>query len=607
MLHTLDDIVTLDFETFYSAEYSLSLKAYNTSKYVRDPQFKAHCIGIADGQKPAVWYGPDDIAAALKKHAVGARPVCAHNMHFDGFILSQHYDIVSPFYYDTLSMSRALHGHAMSHSLDSVAQLYKLGAKTHGLLKTKGIRDLPPELLEELGDYCANDTELCAKILALQTKNYPDKELRLIDWTVRAFCDPVLYVNQELAKKELEEQLLAKEEKVELAGVSEEVLRSDEKLKDALEAMGVAVPLKFSPATGQLVPAFSKQDKAFKDLLEHDEEVVRRLVEARLACRSTIGISRAERFVEVGSAPLPMGYKYCGAHTTRWSGDNKMNVQNLQRGGNLRRSIEAPPDHVVVVVDSAQIEARLNAWNWDQNDIVKAFAEGQDVYALQASSTYGREITKKNDPDERFVGKVQTLGLGYGMGKNKFQAVLALGLMGQALQITDTQASDWVNAYRRKNNKIVAGWGFLDKVLAQMAFGRSGSHKCFEWEGNRVWLPSGLPLIYDGLRASEHERGVDISYVSNKNGSRSNLWGGTFCENWIQALGRCVVADQALLIMDAGWRVVGTTHDEVISVCHKSQADKCLEDMLKAMRTVPKYVEGAPLDAEGGFDVCYSK
>ena len=91
------------------------------------------------------------------------------------------------------------------------------------------------------------------------------------------------------------------------------------------------------------------------------------------------------------------------------------NLQNLKRGGELRRSILAPKGHVVVVADSAQIEARVLAWLSQQMDIVNAFATKQDVYKLMASAIYGvpvEDITK----DQRFIGKICVLGLGYGMG-----------------------------------------------------------------------------------------------------------------------------------------------------------------------------------------------
>ncbi|MFM2461995.1 hypothetical protein QU891_27815, partial [Klebsiella pneumoniae] len=71
--------------------------------------------------------------------------------------------------------------------------------------------------------------------------------------------------------------------------------------------------------------------------------------------------------------PLPIGYAYYRAHTGRFGGNNKMNFQNLKRGGELRLSILAPKGHKMAVVDSGQIECRVNAWLWGQTDVIEAF------------------------------------------------------------------------------------------------------------------------------------------------------------------------------------------------------------------------------------------
>ncbi|MGA0610030.1 DNA polymerase [Caldimonas sp. KR1-144] len=626
MIHDLDDIVTLDFESYYAADYSLTQKTMNTSGYVWDDRFKAQCIGVCDGTKDAVWYGPEDIERAIKKHAIDKRPIAAHNAHFDGFILSQRYGVVPPFYYDTLSMARALHGFATRHNLDTIARLYGLGVKTEGLLKTKGVRDLDPETLEILGEYCCNDTELCRDVLAIQVKNFPHKELRLVDWTIRAFCDPVLRLNQDLVKEEYDAQLADIEAKQKAAATDAMQLLSAEKFALMLEALGVEVPLKMSPSTGQLTYAFAKSDKAFTELLEHDDPRVVALVEARLATKSTIGVTRAKRFMDIGDRKLPMAYNYVAAHTTRFGGSNKMNMQNLERQGyladgktpdmataRLRRSIEAPADHMVVVRDSMQIEPRTNGWLWGQEDLVDAFRQfdagtGPDVYRVQARKTYGvplEEITK----DQRFLGKVQTIALGYQMGWRKYQATLEGGALGgPPVIVSDQEAQRDVYGYRDSNKQIVGGWELCERILLEMAIGKPGEYKCLAWEKDTLWLPNGLPMHYTELYGVETDRGIsDFTYLSKNNGKRSKIYGGLLTENIVQALARIIVSEQLLLVQDAGWRVVGMTHDEVIAIAHKTQADRCLDDMAKAMSITPAWCRDLPINSDGGYAFNYSK
>jgi DNA polymerase len=644
MRHKLSDIVWLDFETFYSNEFSLKKKVYNTSSYVRSPLFKVHCVAVRDGpRKPSVWYEHSDIPRAFKKHGLAGRPVCCHNTQFDGFILSQIYDLVPPYYYDTLAMARGLHGTLTRNDLDTVGLMYGVGGKKPNVLrKVKGIRDLHlPEhaaLLGILGDYCANDNDRCYDISRIQLPVYPNDELDLIDWTTRAFCDPVLRVDQALAQEEYDEQIARKTDKQVVAGVSPALLQSADLFAEALRVLGVEPPTKISKTTGEITYAFSKQDWAFTDMLNwEDRPDVVALVEARLATKSTIGETRAKRFLDIGALTLPVGNNYCAAHTTRWGGGNKMNLQNLNRPqydenkkkipgtGRLRESILAPPGHMVGVSDSGQIEARLNAWFNDQLDLVETFRaydrkEGPDPYRVQATHNYGKDINDITS-SERFVGKTCVLGLGYQMGPPRLRAQLAMGIGGPAVDIDDAEAVRLVSVYRNVNDKIVEGWEWGKSVLVDMINERNGSKKCIEWDGKdkTIWLPNGLGLHYYGLAGVEDEYSKGYSnFMYRERKKVIYTYGGKIIENLMQALGRAIVAEQLLVIdktlkkefvkrrTDVA-RVVGMTHDENIAVFPERYAKAAQEMMLHEMTIAPKWASGIPLASDGGYDVRYSK
>lgn len=621
----LKDVLTLDFETFYSKEYSLSKKQYNTSSYIRDPLFYAQCVGLKDGIKKTVWYEHKDIPAALKKFGAKDRPIMAHNTQFDGFILSHHYDVVPPFYLCTLSMARALHGTLSRNDLDTVSKLYGRGGKVKpaALKKVKGIRELPEDLLIELAEYMVGDVDECYAIGKKQLAVFPQKELDLIDWTVRSFCDPVLQIDPALVEEELEYEINGKAAAQRRAGVSPELLQSAEKFAAALENLGVAVPMKISPTTNELAYAFAKNDLAFQNLLEHEDDRVVALVEARLATKSTIGETRARRMLQLAGMPVPVAYNYCGAHTTRWSGGNKLNFQNLQRQGylsdgspdqdtaRLRRSILAPKGQMIVVADSAQIEARFNAWLSGQTNIVQAFADsdagtGPDVYTLAAATTYGispDQISKQ----ERFIGKIATLGLGYQMGWRKYQATLAAGTMGPAVDVSDNEAQRIVRVYRTTNDKIPEMWARCEDILSQMIMRQGGSYKCIEWDYESIWMPNGLGLHYYALNAQYNEyKGKFGDFNYRERGQYIHTYGGKLLENIVQALCRVIVGEQ-LLVINARNRVVMMSHDENVALAKKADAKSTLKFMIDVMSTPPKWAPGLALNAEGGFDVRYSK
>ena len=144
-------MITLDFETYYSSDYSLGLKTYNTTSYIRDPQFLIHGVGIKIDDKPTYYIsGHNEAIAHLQSLDFETQPVLCHNAYFDGFILTHHCGIKPTFYYDTMCMARIALGHHIRHSLNNVAETLGFGVKLDGLAATKGLRELTPELDETL-------------------------------------------------------------------------------------------------------------------------------------------------------------------------------------------------------------------------------------------------------------------------------------------------------------------------------------------------------------------------------------------------------------------------------------------------------------------------
>lgn len=610
----LSEIVTLDFETYFDKEYTLRNSTMNTSEYIRDPRFKAQCVGMKIGTRKTKWYGPGQVAEAIHAIDWSCHDLLAHHVMFDGLILRHHFGVVPRRYLDTLSMARALHSNRIGASLDAVASFYGVGNKIPNVLdQTKGIRDLPEDVLAPLGEYCAMDVELTFKIFREMLKVFPKTELELIDITCRMFCDPVLRVDIERVKAELDREMAQKEELILATGRSPKELGSASTFASFLEQLGVKPPTKISKTTGKPAYAFAQTDREFMALQTHPEPAVADLVKARLAVKSSIGETRARRFLEAGrdDMALPIGLNYCGAHTTRWTGTNKMNAQNLVRGGELRRSILAPKGHSIIVADSGQIECRVNAMLAGQNDLLEVFRaydreEGPDPYRVMASSIYGKPPAEI-DASSRFVGKVSQLGLGFQMGATRFQETLALGLMGPPVMMPFSQCQRVVNIYRRTNYRIVQQWSTLTDILFLMSRGRSGTYGPLKFDGDTVILPNGLPLHYPGIEGSFDEdtrRFDNISYVAN--GTRTHIFGGLFDENLVQALARTIVADQMRVIADR-YRVVMMAHDEIVAIAPTPQAEEAYAFMIEAMATPPSWWPDLPLAAEGGFAENYSK
>lgn len=625
MKHDINKIVTLDFETFYSTEFSLTKQEYNTSSYIRDPQFKEHCVAIKIGKKKTKGYSGKNIVAALNDIDWSEHALNAHNTAFDGFILAHRFGIIPHYYYDTLSMTRGLHNEVSRGKLDTIAKFYNIGAKSATYLSpTKGLVDLPPNIMKGLMDGCILDVDLCYEVLCKQLEIYPEHELDLIDMTIRMFCDPVLELDERMATQALADEMMERRASILKSGVAEEELTSNQKFAEQLRKLKVEPPTKVSLRTGIENYAFAQTDPEFLELLDHDNKKVVLLAQARLAAKSTQAETRASRLLQAGKGGMkvPVLLNYFGAKTGRWSGGNKLNFQNMPRvnpqepkpSDGLRRSIIAPKGHVIVVADSAQIEARLAAWVAGETEMVELFRNKADVYCHMASKIYNRTITKK-DKDERFVGKVASLGLQYGMGGAKFQTTLALGAMGPSVEIPLAEANKVVKIYRGTNRHIAAAWRTLSDVLERMARGESGTifDGLLEYDPITIWLPNGMGLHYPGLHMTASR---DLRYKANDVWKK--IYGGLLFENIVQALARIAVGEQMLLTdkylktlklkKNEVARIVTMSHDEIVSVVPERYAEKLLDNKIKFMRTPPhNWGSDIPFDAEGGYAHNYSK
>jgi DNA polymerase len=374
-----------------------------------------------------------------------------------------------------------------------------------------------------------------------------------------------------------------------------------------LEALGVPAPKKISPTTGKETLALAKNDEEFKALAEHPDVRVQALVAARLGTKSTLEETRTQRFIGIASrGKLPVPIKYYAAHTGRFGGDDKINLQNLpSRGdnaGKLKKAIIAPEGYEIIDADSAQIEARVLAWLSGQADLVQAFANKEDVYKKMASAIYGKpeaDITK----DERFVGKTTILGCGYGMGAVKFQGQLKTF----GVEVSLDEARRIIDIYRRTNPAVTALWKQAQSMLVAMSraenctLGKAGVLSADGWE-KAIKLPSGLLMRYNDLKFEQTENGVEFSYKTRY--GRTRIYGGKVIENVCQAIARCIIGEQMLKI-GKRYKVVLTVHDAIACVVPEAEVAEAQAYVEECMRWTPEWAAGLPVNCESGHGKAY--
>jgi DNA polymerase len=604
------NIITVDFETYYGKD--LGFKTHTTEEYVRHEDFEVIGVAVAVDDGEATWFsGPaSEIKTFLNKFDWSNSFALAHNTQFDGAILNWIFKIQPKGYLDTLCMARALHGVEAGGSLKVLAERYKIGVKGTEVDDAYGKRrkDFTPEALEQYGSYCRNDVGLCKTLFNIFMEKFPVKELKVIDTTLRMFVEPTLRLNLPMLESHLE---TVKERKAKLLAVAEadkDSLMSNDKFAELLKLLGVEPPTKISARTGKQAWAFAKTDEEFKALLEHADPRVQALVSARLGNKTTLEETRTQRFIDIalrGSLPVPI--KYYAAHTGRWGGDDKINLQNLpsrgQNANKLKLSIEAPEGYVIIDSDSSQIEARTVAWLAGQTDLVESFDRGEDVYKIMASAIYGKdeaEITK----EERFVGKTTILGAGYGMGGAKFQTQLkTFGVEMQA-----DECARIISVYRSRYSKVPALWrqaqGCVEALVTRQGatFGEVDA-VVFDASQGGFLLPSGLWQRYEGLtKVFDPEGKAQYQYKTRKGVVK--IYGGKVVENICQAVARCVIAEQMLKIAKR-YKVVLTVHDAVACIAKEDEAKEAQEYVEQCMRWRPTWCQTLPLNCESGVGRSY--
>jgi DNA polymerase len=612
--------VVLDFETYYDDTYSL--KRMTPIEYVLDPRFE--CIGCAVNMGGVgAWFEGRQLEQVLEKLPTQVA-VISHNALFDMTVLAQKFGYVPTLMIDTLGMARAWwNGTFKGYSIGVLADELGLGQKGTTIHNVKGMGlaalKASPRLYQEFIDYALNDAQLAyALYLRAMGQGFPPSELLVQDTVLRCGIEPRFVLDRNILAQHLFEVRNAKQALLQRVGMTErDDLLSNDRFAEVLKTYGVDPPRKVSLVTGKATWAFAKTDAEFIALEEHEDPDVQALVAARMGIKSTQEETRTERFINISNlmwadgqtAKMPIPLRYGAAHTHRLGGEWSINLQNLKRGSQLRHALKAPTGHKVVKADSTQVEARGVAWLANQTDLIAAFAASEDVYSSFAARIFGYGVNKKDRPVERFIGKTAVLGLGYGLGKEKFAATIKTRSkleLGAAIDMDLTQAGRIVGMYRSVYSGVPALWHTLGGMIQLMT-----SPTCnvkfgpctIEFE--KVRLPNGLFLCYHDLQFTSDE------WTYRHGRMRKRLYGGKFLENITQALARIVVMDAAARIrhrmqaVDPSIKLALQAHDELVYIAPDWAAPQVETILLEEMRRGSSWSQGWPLDAESAIAQSY--
>lgn len=591
------NILTLDWETYFDDEYTL--KNLTTEHYVRDSRFEALGVGIRSSQGDSFWVEGPDVPRVLPTLNLENSTVLMHHAHFDGLILSHHYGIKPKFILDTLSMARLMLGNHLSVGLESLARHYALASKTVPYDRMRGRRwaDMDGDLRSTLASGCLHDIALTWDIFQRLAVGFPAEEYQVIDMTVRMFTEPKLVGDIDVFGRVWTFERERKETLLRELGVDPATLQSADKFAVLLESAGIEPETK--AGKNGAIYAFAKTDDFMQGLLEHADERVRTLAEARLGLKSTLDQTRAERLGYMATrGPMPVYLSYCGAHTTRWSGGDKLNWQNFKRGSDLRKGSRAPAGHRIVKADKAQIECRILNYVAEQWDVIENFAAGHDPYVGIASKFYGREITRA-DPAERGVGKQLELSCGYGSGADTIMRTAKRGTYGPPVILTSEQSLAARDLYRSTHPNVVQYWKQASRIISALA----GTEQDVQWGPLLVRTGQiscqGIPIWYPELHYHRDEESGEEFWRYKTRKGWAKLYGGKLVENVVQFMSRVDMSQSLLRILArTNIRPAQLEHDAAVWIVREGLVTPFTSVVQEEMTRAPTWLPGIPLGCD---------
>lgn len=619
----------IDLETFSSVD----LFKANVYRYAASPDFKILMAAWSiDGETVHVALTDEEIDAIPGLWDPDVVKV-AHNAQFERICLSEFGgrkaspdDYLSPEeWYDTQAIAAE---HGWPQSLSNLAkalggeQKDEAGTRLINLFckpNRKGERNLPADYPMEWLDfiaYCEQDVYTLIDVDRRLT-GWPTAMEHAVFMADQAINDRGIKINVDLAQKAMEAAELNQSEQLarvrEIAGIDNP--NSTQQMGAWLEREGIAAPNLRAETVSSLLEG---------ELSDDQREV--------LELRQELALVASKKYASALGSVLSDGrlrgtLKFFGAHTGRWAGRGTQ-IQNLPRlafkeevdtelcidellndervsAEDLKRLVRPMFTGPFTVVDYSAIEARVIAWLAGEQWAIDAFALGRDIYVETAERMGG--LTRSQ-------GKIAVLGLGYAGGVNTLVALGGIpGMDEKGLQ-------NLVVQWRKANPNIVRLWQTLGDGFSEL--GQVGPRlKVLEEHDSlgravKIELPSGRCITYHDVRweryavkdpktgrviRKESWRFANPKDPFNRN-MRIGTYGGSLTENATQAVARDIMAEALVRLENAGYRVVGHVHDEILV-----EGEHDVEEIKRIMIEPPAWADGLPIDGEGFRCLRYRK
>ena len=641
------DFCAVDFETYYDSKYSL--REMSTWEYVYHPKFHAYLVAIY--HPDYVYVGPP---GKCNWDFLTGKTVVMHNASFDGLVMTRLRELgVIPEtcrpvgLFDTADLAGWL---KVKRNLASATRyLLKRTASKVMRDRMKGMtyqQAVDAGLEKELLEYGASDAKNSYDIAVQYAEMWPEDE-QLISQLNREAGWRGIHVNVpklDRAIQEIETVVWEAGQKIPWEWDPDKTPLSLDEARKECRKSGIPAPSSFAKADEECAEWEDKYADSFP--------WIRALRDYR---RANMFLQKLKTIRQRVRPDGTIAYqnKYFGAHTGRFTAEERFNNLNLERepkvftkddgtivSVDIRSLLIPPPGKKFLLADLNQIEPRVLAFLAGDISFLAAclHMSPYEVHAIQTMGWSGPSlVTAKDSGDEKAkkvyaTAKGRVLALGFQAGFKKFILMLRIyGIDPYKLFTEEPSAEeiltfkDWLRQARKDDDlrefetKLDADTRrvWVCAWLQVMDYRAKNPLQCNLWrrmdfglktslnhnETFEVQLPSGRSMYYFDLTM---EDGRVLARVE-RGGEYKTFYGGKITENITQALARDVFVAGWCRLHRAGHTMCWTVYDEYIMVVPEDIDESSVNKIRDVIREVPPWAAGLPVDVSMKLADCYLK